>query len=69
MASPDCLWLGGQQGELSVLDICRIVRRTRGFESLAIYVIGGYDADLVDELKKLDVVYVSSIEVMDRVLA
>lgn len=69
MASPDCFWLGAEQGELSALDICRLVRATRGFESLPIYVIGGHDTELMSGLKKMDVVYVASIEVMDNVLA
>lgn len=68
MAPPECFWLGAEQGELPVVEICRILRATRGFEALSIYVIGGHDAGLMEELKQLDVVYVASIEVMDRVL-
>ena len=67
-APPSCFWVGAGQGGISAVDICRVLRGTRGFESLPIYVIGGNDAGLVNELKRLNVVYVSSIEAMERVL-
>jgi c-di-GMP-binding flagellar brake protein YcgR len=68
MAFPNCFWIGAEQGELPALDICRILRQTNGFQTLPIYVIGANDTGLADELKQMDVVYVSSIDVMDRVL-
>ena len=68
MAFPTCFWIGAEQAELPAMDICRILRQTNGFQALPIYVIGGNDGGQADELKQLDVVYVSSIEVMDRIL-
>lgn len=68
MAFPSCFWIGAEQPEMPALDICRILRETKGFDSLPVYVIGSNDTGLGDELKALGVVYVSSIDLMDRIL-
>ena len=68
MAFPSCFWIGAEQPERPALDICRILRETKGFDSLPVYVIGSNDTGLGDELKALGVVYVSSIDLMDRIL-
>ena len=68
MASPSCFWIGAEQAELSAFDICRIIRETKGFEKMPIYVIGGSDMGLAEELKEVDAVYVASIEIMDKIL-
>ncbi len=68
MASPNCFWIGAEQAELSAFDICRIIRETKGFEKLPIFVIGGSDMGLAEELKEVDAVYVASIEIVDKVL-
>jgi hypothetical protein len=67
MAKPSCFWIGAEQAELPAVEICRILRKTNGFSTLPLYVIGGDESNLED-FKQLDVVYASSIAIMDKLL-
>ncbi len=51
MSRPRMLMLSYHHEELNCLDICRIIRKTRGLESLPIFVYGGPD-ELKDDAKK-----------------
>lgn len=69
MAFPACLWVGAEQDEMPATEICRILRETNGLASLPIYVVGGTNPAMAEDLKRLNVVYVSSMEAVDRLLA
>ncbi|HPX42626.1 MAG TPA: hypothetical protein PLF51_19475, partial [Candidatus Hydrogenedentes bacterium] len=69
MAFPTCLWVGAEQSEMPATEICRILRETNGLASLPIYVVGGNNTAIAEDLKRLNVVYVSSTDAVDRLLA
>ncbi|HPJ98021.1 MAG TPA: PilZ domain-containing protein [Candidatus Hydrogenedentes bacterium] len=68
MAFPSCLWVGAEQAEIPVAEICRILRETNGLASLPIYVVGTVSDAIAEDLKRLDVACASSPDVMDRLL-
>jgi len=49
MSNPVLVFVGNEQTQLSAVELCRIIRTTRGFESVPIFVYGGDSADLERE--------------------
>ncbi len=68
MSAPRVLLLNWRQKDLSGLEICAIVRATRGFEDLPVFLYGGEDPSLEEQALKAGATqYFPSITMTERI--